>query len=217
MIYWLLRGVGHVLVRILYRVSYAGGSNIPRRGAVLVCANHLSWWDPVIMALACRRHIYFMAKSELFVGKNWAFGLLLRLIGAFPVRRGVPDRKSLARALNLLEKGQAVGIFPEGTRMRTGEFRRAEPGVGLMILRSGAPVVPAYFKGPYKYRQPVSLVIGAPVQVDIARLDDLRTGAQKRQAAADVVMREIAALGGRTEDYRRTVEAGIPPAIKSTG
>lgn len=204
MIYWLLWGVAHVLVRILYRVSYTGGHNVPRRGAAIVCGNHLGWWDPIIFAIACRRRIYFMAKADLF--ENRAFGLLLRAIGAFPVRRGEPDRKAIKRAIELLEKGEALGIFPEGTRDRSGTLRRAESGVGLMVIRSGAPVVPAFFTGPYGFRKPVRLVIGKPVRIAVDT-DQAKKGAGKRQAAADAVMAEIAALGGRGTEYDRLLQA----------
>jgi len=197
-LYWLLWGVAHILARILYRVSYSGGQNIPRKGPVLVCANHLSWWDPVILAAATRRRIYFMGKVDLW--DNRVFGLLLSGVGAFPVKRGEPDRKSLRRALELLEQGRAVGIFPEGTRSKTGTFKRGEPGIGLLVLRTGAQVVPAHFTGPYRFRGPVRLVIGRPVDVSRAGAEGVAAH-DKRQAVADAVMAEIAALGGRTDEY----------------
>lgn len=197
MVYWLLWCVAHVLVRVLYRVSYTGGENVPRKGAVLICANHLGWWDPIIFALASRRRIYFMAKSELF--RNWAFGLLLRSIGAFPVKRGEPDRWAITRAIKLLTEGKAVGVFPEGTRDRQGALRRAEPGVGLMVLKSGAPVVPGYFQGPYGFRHKVTLTIGRPFRISLEGEESF-TGGERRQAVADAVMAEIAALGGRADE-----------------
>lgn len=204
MIYWFLWVIAHLLVRVLYRVSYSGGGNLPKRGPAIVCANHLGWWDPIIFALACRRRIYFLAKAELF--DNKAFALLLRSIGAFPVRRGEPDRRAIEWALRVLKEGKVLGIFPEGTRDRTGTLRRAEPGVGLLVLHSGAPVVPGYFRGPYGFRKPVRLVIGKPVQIAVEN-DAAKTGAEKRQAAADAVMEAIAALGGRAEEYGRLVRA----------
>lgn len=204
MIYWLLRGVAHVVVRVLYRVSYTGGHNVPRRGAVIVCANHLGWWDPVIFAIACRRRIYFMAKAELF--DNWALGLLLRSVGAFPVRRGEPDRKAILWALNVLERGKALGIFPEGTRDKTGAFRRAEPGVGLMIVRSGATVVPGYISGPYGFRKPVRLVVGKPVTIAVDAAE-ARSSGERRQAAADAVMAAIAELADRAAEYEQLLKA----------
>jgi 1-acyl-sn-glycerol-3-phosphate acyltransferase len=198
MIYWFIWGLAHLLVRILYRVSYTGGDMVPRRGPVILCANHLGWWDPVILGIACRRRVYFMAKSELF--GYFGFAQLLWALGAYPVKRGAPDRWALEHTLKLLEQGKAVGIFPEGTRDRSGTFRRAEPGVGQMILKSGAPVVPGYFQGPYGFRRPVKLTLGEPVSLDLRMEGDL-TGAQRRQAVADAVMLRIAELGGRTADY----------------
>jgi len=200
MVYWLLWGVGHVLVRLLYRVAYSGGENVPRTGPVLICANHLAWWDPVVLAIACRRRIHFMAKAELFEGWSFPLGLLLRAVGAYPVRRGTPDRKALSRTLELLEEGKAVGIFPEGTRSPSGRFRRAQAGVGMVALKSGAPVVPAYLDGPYAFRKPLTLTIGQPVTIQ-APPDDGLTGGERRQAVADEIMARIAALGGRSDDY----------------
>jgi len=198
LIYWLIWGIAHVVVRVLYRVSYSGGEKVPRSGAVLICANHLGWWDPIILAIACRRRVYFMAKAELW--DNLILRVLLPLVGAFPVRRGTPDRRSLTRALELLDAGQVVGIFPEGSREPSGVFRRAEPGVGLLVLKAGVPVVPGYFQGPYGFRRRVTLTLGEPLRFEMSD-DDGRTGAQKRQMVADAVMRQIAVLGGRGEDY----------------
>ncbi len=200
MIYWLLWGVAHILVRILYRVSYTGGSNVPRKGAVIVCANHLGWWDPMIFAIASRRRIYFLAKSELW--DNWALGLLLWSVGAHPVHRGEPDRKAINWSLKMLEKGRVLGIFPEGTRDRTGAFRRAESGIGLFVARSGAPVVPGYVQGPYGFRKPVSLVIGKPIEIKVDPQQQ-KSGAERRQAAADAAMMAIAELAGRAKEYQQ--------------
>jgi 1-acyl-sn-glycerol-3-phosphate acyltransferase len=190
--------VAHVVVRVLYRVSYSGEANIPRSGQAIVCANHLGWWDPIILGLACRRRIYFMAKAELF--RYPGFAQLLRALGAYPVRRGLPDRSALEHTLGLLRQGKVVGVFPEGTRSRTGVFRRAEPGVGLIILKSGAPVVPGYFAGPYGFRRPIRLVLGKPVTFDSSEFPGATSG-ERRQAVADAVMAEIARLGGRSADY----------------
>ncbi len=199
MVYWFLWVVAHVLVRLLYRVSYSGGENIPRKGPVLICLNHLAWWDPVLLALACRRQIHFMAKAELFRGWNLPLGLLLYAVGAYPVRRGRPDRRALDRTLELLRQGRAVCVFPEGTRVRTGKLRRAEPGVGLIVIRTGVPVVPGHITGPYRFRSPVRLTIGRPKRFAIDP-EASGTAAEKRQAVADAIMQEIAALGGRSPD-----------------
>jgi 1-acyl-sn-glycerol-3-phosphate acyltransferase len=205
--YWILWLVGHALARVLFQVSYSGGSNVPRKGPVIICANHLGWWDPVLFAMATRRRLYFMAKSELF--RNPVLAFFLRAAGAFSVRRGEPDRRSISKALSLLAEGAAVGIFPEGTRSYTGKFRRAEPGVGLMLLRSGAPVVPAYIKGPYQFRGPVHLTIGPAVKVE-TEIAGARSQSERRQAAADAVMLRIAALGGRMADYEAIMAVARP-------
>jgi len=200
MLYWLLWLVAHGLVRLGFRFSCSGGENIPPTGPLLICANHLAWWDPLLLAIACRRRICFMAKAELFRGWLIPLGLLLRGVGGFPVRRGTPDRKALDHTLQLLREGKAVGIFPEGTRSPSGRFRRAQSGVGMIVLKTGVPVVPAYIEGPYAFRRPLRLTIGRPVTIE-APPGEGRSRAEIRQAVADEIMVRIAALGGRREDY----------------
>jgi 1-acyl-sn-glycerol-3-phosphate acyltransferase len=137
-LYQRLRVVVAWLCQRLYRVEAEGASNIPRSGASLLAANHDSSIDPALVALTTERPIRFLARAEL-----WQPGLrrILDALGAIPVRRGEGDRAALERAGQLLEAGELVAIFPQGSvlRFRNRRFRR---GAARLALMTGAPLVP---------------------------------------------------------------------------
>jgi glycerol-3-phosphate dehydrogenase (NAD(P)+) len=161
-IYWLVRAFLEPAIRIWFRLARTGREHIPKEGAVILAANHRSFLDPFAVACCVRRPIYFVAKRELF--DNRLQGWLLNALGAFPIRRGESDEESMATALALLERGEAVVIFPEGTRVRSGPLGKPKRGVGRLALASAAPVVPVAVKGSERARR--GLLI-KPVKVSV--------------------------------------------------
>ncbi|MCR4399974.1 MAG: lysophospholipid acyltransferase family protein [Syntrophomonadaceae bacterium] len=150
----------------LFRWRVEGEEHIPRTGPVILAANHLSNWDPILVGAACSRPVHFMAKEEMFRSR-WLAWLLTR-IHAFPVRRGSADRRALRTALDRLAQGEVLGIFPEGTRSKTGELARPQPGIAMLALRSGAPVVPVACIGsdrvlPLGWKRPLLVRVGEPI------------------------------------------------------
>lgn len=133
------------LAKPLVRLRIEGLDSVPAQGPVLVAANHVHNADPVLLATAFPRVLYFMAKRELF--GNAVLGELIRWAGAFPVDRGKADRAAIRHAEALLADGHAVAMFPEGTRSRTGRLGAGQPGAGLILLRSGVPLLPAAITG----------------------------------------------------------------------
>ncbi len=131
----------NILIRPFVRVKYFGSKNIPRRGAFILCSNHISYSDPLILAMGVNRRICFMAKSELFAHGR---GLILRILGAFPVRRGKPDAAALNCAAHRLFRGLAVGIFPQGGIYPQYMEFRFRAGASALSVRTGAAVLPAY-------------------------------------------------------------------------
>jgi glycerol-3-phosphate dehydrogenase (NAD(P)+) len=144
LVYWPVRVVLKLAILAYFRLRRLGREHIPS-GGVILAANHRSFLDPFVIGCCLPRPIYFVAKRELF--KNPIIGWFLNCMGAFPVKRGEADEESVATALALLEHGQAVVIFPEGTRIRSGSLGSPKRGVGRLALQSGAPVVPIAITG----------------------------------------------------------------------
>jgi len=167
LVYWPVRMALKPALHLFFRLRRTGHDHIPA-GPVILAANHRSFLDPFIVACCLPRPIYFMAKRELF--RNRLQGWLLNCLGAFPVCRGDADEEAVETARRLLGAGEAVVIFPEGTRHRNGSLGRPRRGVGRLALESGAPVVPVAVKGTERARRrmlirpvKVSIRCGAPL------------------------------------------------------
>lgn len=172
--------------KLLFRVEYIGRENIPSEGALIVCSNHKSNWDPALVATAIPPHrpLRFFAKKELFevpVLKD-----ILTRAGTIPVSRGEGDRQALRVVLKKLQEQEAISIFPEGTRSEDGTIGSAQAGVGFFALRSDAQVLPIAIKGEYRVFSKLKVVIGKPVD-----LTDLKQNKGSAQDAADRIMETI--------------------------
>jgi 1-acyl-sn-glycerol-3-phosphate acyltransferase len=134
-----------VLLIVLGPVRVLGRGNVPRRGGLLILANHISDADPPTMAYAVPRPTYFMAKSELFSVR--LLGRIIRAFRAFPVNRGTPDKAALRKTVELLRGGEAVVMFPEGECSETGHLLPLLPGAALIVRMAGSSVICAGIKG----------------------------------------------------------------------
>jgi len=140
-----LVGIGRVLFAVLFHFEVDGREYIPRRGAFIIAANHRSFIDPPAIGIACPRRLRYVARESLFVNR-WFSGLI-RLVGAVPVRETGNPISSLRSGLRILESGQPLVIFPEGTRARGPELAPGRPGIGFLAVRSGRPVIPTLIVG----------------------------------------------------------------------
>ena len=129
----------------VYRCRVRGAEHLPSNGPAMVAMTHKCFWDPVIAGMVFRRPLRFMAKKELFV--NPAAAKFIGSLGAFPLDRGAGDRAALQTALTILERGEILLMFPEGHRQTDDAVHEFMPGVGMIALRSGAPVVPLALDG----------------------------------------------------------------------
>jgi 1-acyl-sn-glycerol-3-phosphate acyltransferase len=170
-------------IRLLYRLRASGKENLPESGGYVLSANHLSNIDPWPLGLPLwpKRQVRFMAKSELFRPPLWP---VLKLAGAFQVRRGYGDEGAIKTAVELAREGEVVAIFPEGTRREKGLLRRrrARPhtGAARIALEAGVPLIPAAIAGTDRLTRLARLRVsyGPPVELEDLRDGDLRKGAR---------------------------------------
>ena len=126
--------------KLLYRFKVKNRDAVPAEGGVILACNHMSFADPVLLGLSQRRRLYFMAKAELF--RNKFAGAVIHALGAFPVERGAGHGKALKTGEDILREGNAMTIFLEGTRTKTGELLRPRSGCALVAQQMQLPVVP---------------------------------------------------------------------------
>jgi 1-acyl-sn-glycerol-3-phosphate acyltransferase len=140
LLYWTLRAILVPAFLVYLRMQRIGREHLPRSGPLLLASNHRSFLDPFVIGMLVRRPVYYMAKRELFE-KRWQ-AWVLNALGAFPVDRGAGDREAMETARAILERGDCVVLFPEGTRVRGGPLGEPRRGVGRLALETGAPVAP---------------------------------------------------------------------------
>jgi 1-acyl-sn-glycerol-3-phosphate acyltransferase len=139
------------IYRIFAHLEAEGAEKLPARGGVILAANHLSNYDVFPLQFVLRRPIFFMGKEELY--RNPAMDWMLRQLGSFPVYRGEHDDWAMRHAQSVLEHGQVLGMFPEGSRNRGKGLRTAKSGVARLALASKTPIVPTALHGPqYMFR-----------------------------------------------------------------
>ena len=209
MLYEVLHSVVPPLARAVWRPRVEGLENVPLTGPVLLASNHLSFADSVVIPIVAPRKVVFLAKAEYFTGtglrgrlsKAWFEGL-----GMVPVDRSDTRAalNSLDVALEVLSRGDAFGIYPEGTRSRDGRLYRGRTGVAQLALTAGAPVVPVGLVGtdrlqPVDARLPrlakVTVRFGAPLDFT-GRFEGVAPGRARREAT-DEIMAAIQALSGQ--------------------
>jgi 1-acyl-sn-glycerol-3-phosphate acyltransferase len=207
--YRVLHAVVPPLLRAVWRPTATGAENVPRTGGVILASNHLSFADSIVIPSVSPRPVHFLAKSDYFTGtgiKGAAQRAWFEGMGMLPVDRDDPQAAlgSLEVALEVLNKGEAFGIYPEGTRSRDGRLYRGRTGVAHLALTAGVPVVPVGLRGTAEL-QPVgsslprlakvTVEFGQPIQV-AGRFDGVPLG-KARRSLTDEVMEAIAALSGQ--------------------
>jgi 1-acyl-sn-glycerol-3-phosphate acyltransferase len=194
--------VARTILRLAARVSVEVDGDIPRDGPLIVVANHISNADPPLVAgwltPMLGRQMHILAKQALFVGP---LGWILRKLGATPVKAGGSDIEAYRVARAVLDRGDVLCIFPEGTRSATGVMQEPKPGVAMLATRTSVPILPVgvsgsdYFLGRGKrlprFRAPIRLHIGKTFTL---ALDSNLPHRQAMSAASDDLMRHIAAL-----------------------
>lgn len=193
MLYPLGKFIVSVLFKFLFRIQVIGKENIPKSGPVIICSNHISNYDPPTVGITSPRPIHFMAKEELFEKKG--LGFILRNVRAFPVKRGMRDRNALRTGLKILEEGNVIGLFPEGTRSKDGVLKKGLAGAGFFAMRSKAKVIPCAIIGNYEKKKTLTVVYGEPIE-----FETLKEGKPSAQDVTDEIMENIKRL---LDEYRK--------------
>jgi 1-acyl-sn-glycerol-3-phosphate acyltransferase len=209
MLYRVLHAVVPPVAKAVWRPTVHGLENIPATGGVILASNHLSFADSMVIPIVAPRRVAFLAKSDYFTGTG-VKGALSRMwfegMGMLPVDRDDSKAaiKSLDTALAVLGRGEAFGIYPEGTRSRDGRLYRGRTGVAHLALTAGVPVVPVGLVGTDKLQPvgsswpkvvPVTVSFGTPIQV-VGRYDGVPLGRARREVT-DEIMAAIQALTGQ--------------------
>jgi len=161
MLYKTARNLAKLVINIRFKVKVRGQENIPD-GACILAMNHTSNFDPLFVGSYTPRKMNIMAKEELFKSKFGSYAL--HEFGAFPVKRGEADLKSLKHTLRLLKNGELFAIFFEGTRSKTGEIQDPKKGIGFIAAKSKAPVIPTYIYGTKNgWFQKAGVIFGEPI------------------------------------------------------
>ena len=166
-LYFLLRLVMVPVMKVFFGLSATGTEHVPATGPVVIAPNHKSFWDAFFIAAVLRRRVHFMGKAELFTG--WR-GRLFVALGGFPVLRGSSDAEAIGTARAVLERGDVLALFPEGTRVsdpeKLGHPRR---GATRLAIETGAVIVPTAITGTEKRRwhlpRRVRIAFGEPIPV----------------------------------------------------
>ena len=175
--YRFVRGLALCYAKLFHRMSVVGRENEPLDGGCVVISNHSSFLDPVLVAAAIKRDIYFMGKSDLLKHKfmQWVF----KICNVIPVHRGESDIAALRKTCEIVDSGKMTGIFPQGTRIRCSapEINTVQAGIGLVGARTKAPMLPVTICYGKKNNRPrvfrkVTVVIGKPVSYEEYALEN---------------------------------------------
>ncbi|NQX06642.1 1-acyl-sn-glycerol-3-phosphate acyltransferase [Rathayibacter sp. VKM Ac-2856] len=210
MFYWFMKHiVAGPLLKTIFRPWVVGADRVPATGGVILASNHLSFIDSVFLPLVIERNMVFLAKSDYFTGKGlkgWATKLFFTATGMLPIDRsgGKASEASLNTGLRVLASGEALGIYPEGTRSPDGRMYRGRTGVARMVLEARVPVIPVAMIDtarimPIGSRMPrlgrIGIVFGEPL--DFSRFEGMEGDRFILRSITDEIMYELLALSGQ--------------------
>ena len=198
-----------VVATLFSRLKVYGRERVPLEGGIVVASNHFSWLDPAVLGVASPRVLYYMAKIEAH--RLPGLGTFIRAFGCFPVRRGESDRDAVRLMRKVVADGNALGLFAEGSRQRSGVPGPVQPGAAMVALQEGAPILPVAIHGTQVWRpggfQPVSIAWGEPMT-----FDGLPKGGKGYKEASVLVQDEIRRLWDWLVDMHRLGRPdGTPP------
>lgn len=173
--------------QLFYGLKIIGQEHIPKTGPIVVCANHKSMHDPVILVASCPRTLHCVAKDTLF--KNPILRYFLNLLHAIPVARGKADMSMIRTTIALLKEGEGIGIFPEGTRVKGPELGEGQAGAAMIAMRGEAQIIPCAISSQYKLFRRTTIEFGQPIDTK-----ELKQQKMKNDVVIAHVMQDIKQL-----------------------
>ena len=225
--YWLVKAVLAPLLKLFFRPYITGAENLPAQGAAILAGNHTTFLDNFMIPLVVPRRITFLAKSDYFTGKGpkgWLSRQFFSGVGMIPIDRagGAASEAALRTGLRVLEAGDLLALYPEGTRSPDGRLYRGKTGVARMALEAGVPVIPVGLIGMAavqpggggmpKIGRKIELRIGKPL--DFSRYAGMEGDRFVLRSITDEIMYELMVLSGQeyVDTYATKAKADIEDA-----
>lgn len=205
----------HFIMRVLYRIEVVNPENLPAEGPVMLCANHVHYFDIPLIHLQLQRWVYWIARESLF-----RFRFTSRFMpwwGAIPLDVNNPEARSIKMIMTYLKKGRVLGIFPQGTRCRKPEKLRTVPpkaGAINFAIRHKAWILPCAVDGEFKLFRKTRLIVGRPYKIDLP--PKTRLSEEEMMTLAITLMDNIFALMGKEYPLENKEEL-TGGAIKNPG
>ncbi len=181
------------LVSIVFKVEVTGEDNIPSDGACIVCMNHISLFDPIVIFFYMPRNIRFIGKAELM--KIPVLSAILKAMKVIPIKRGTGDIGAVKASLKALKEGEVLGIFPTGTREKKNPNAPVKSGTALMATKANVPVIPINIDATYKIFSKVKITVGE--SVDLSAYTDRKLSQEELALASSKIYDSIKALGDK--------------------
>ena len=159
-LYKSFRFIANVIFKTIYRIEIVNKDKIPKEGRFILCSNHISIFDPVVLSIIVPREIAWMGKKELF--ENKIFAKLFHKLGVFPVDRNETELSTIKHSMKVLKNEGILGIFTEGTRVKKMKLENAKSGVALIGIKMKSPILPVYIEGTYKPFSKLKVIFGDP-------------------------------------------------------
>ena len=191
LLYRILRVVAIAYTYLLYRIKITGYENVPREGGAVICANHQSYNDVILIGVEAKRQLHFMGKVELFKFKP--IGYLFKKLGAFPVNRGKGDVNAIEQAKNIVNSGKLFMIFPEGTRTN-GEMLRAKSGAAVVASACESEIIPVAIKYSSNRHFFCKATVSFGKPFSVPKIDMENNGRQAIRLVSDKIMSNIKEL-----------------------
>jgi 1-acyl-sn-glycerol-3-phosphate acyltransferase len=195
--YRLAQFLSYSYLKCFHRFEVKGTENVPEKGGFILACNHLSYIDPPAVGCRIRRNLHYFARDSLFF---WPLGLLITKLNSIPVNRDQLDLGTLRNVLRVLKGGEPILVFPEGTRSPDGTLQKSQKGLGLLVHKSGVPVLPARLHGSFeilgkgklfpRIGKKLYLNIGSPILSEKLSFDS----SDRYQKISDLVMHAIEGL-----------------------